>query len=538
MKISIPKDAVEQIMADYRCTEEEAAKAFLDAQNRAEEAYRTCIDERFDRLGAGAHAVPRIFTPKEIKTHLDKYVIGQEEYKKRLSIAAAYHFAMVKHLGDHPDQASVKRFRKKNTLIAGPSGSGKTYCVEVLGDLLQVPTLIIDATDYTEAGYVGKSADDMIRELVDLAPGDTRTNQAKFISRFGGLICIDEIDKKAKQGNVIGHDISREGFQRSVLKLIERKLVSIHNPLSPATQMQEILNFGKGQKGVKSENMVSTENILFVLGGSFERAQDNLESIVKQRIKHKGRVHEDGSVEIKGFSGPEEETRTAQLANYYKEAEADDYIKFGLLPELIGRSPIRTFVNLLSKNDLIRIMRDTEDSILNQYQLEFKLFDIEVTFTPEAIECVAAIAENRRTGARALVSVWENILTDFQFELPGSNFNSLKVTRGLCRNPGDSLLTMLERSPFVDFVESFKREYGIDLVVDDDVQTFIEQYARQKMMPVSETLKKLFFGVSALNYMGVKAPFRITRDMVEDEKYFDKLFAEWYEEQARKLRHG
>ena len=173
---------------------------------------------------------PGSLRPKRSKVHLDKYVIGQEEYKKRLSIAAAYHFAMIKYLSDHPDQASVKRFRKKNTLIAGPSGSGKTYCVEVLGDLLQVPTLIVDATDYTEAGYVGKSADDMIRELVDLAPGDTRPDQARFISRYGGLICIDEIDKKAKQGTVIGHDISREGFQRSVLKLIERKLVSITQP--------------------------------------------------------------------------------------------------------------------------------------------------------------------------------------------------------------------------------------------------------------------------------------------------------------------
>jgi ATP-dependent Clp protease ATP-binding subunit ClpX len=538
MKISIPKEAVERIVTDYGCTEDEAAKAFLDAQDRANEAYRTCLTERFDQRRTGAAAMPRTFTPKEIKSHLDKYVIGQEEYKKRLSIAAAYHFAMIKYLSDHPDQASVKRFRKKNTLIAGPSGSGKTYCVEVLGDLLQVPTLIVDATDYTEAGYVGKSADDMIRELVDLAPGDTRPDQARFISRYGGLICIDEIDKKAKQGTVIGHDISREGFQRSVLKLIERKLVSIHNPLSAAGQMQEMISLGKGKKGPKPDNMVSTENILFVLGGSFERTHDNLESIVRQRIKHKGRVHEDGSVEIKGFAGAEEESSTAQLANYYKEAEADDYIKFGLLPELVGRSPIRTFVNLLSKNDLIRIMRDTEDSILHQYQLEFTLFDIEVTFTPEAVECVAEIAENRRTGARALVSVWETILTDFQFELPGSNFTSLKVTLELCLDPGDSLLSMLEKSPFVDFIENFKREYGIELVMDDDVQAFIEEYARQKMMPVSETLKKLFFGASALNYMGVKEPFKITREMVADEKYFDKLFADWYEEQARKIRGG
>ena len=129
-----------------------------------------------------------------------------------------------------------------------------------------------------------------------------------------------------------------------------------------------------------------------------------------------------------------------KLPNFYKKAESDDFLKFGLLPELIGRSPIRTFVNLLSKNDLIRIMQETEDSILNQYNLEFKLFNIEIEFTKEAVEYVAEISENRKTGARALVSVWENILNEFQFELPGSNFSKLKVTRELCDRPKDYLL--------------------------------------------------------------------------------------------------
>lgn len=224
MKIPISKEAREKIGADYHCSEEEAAKAYLDGQDRANEAFKSYLDERFGpQKSLKNEAAPRIFTPKEIKIHLDKYVIGQEEYKKRLAIAAAYHFAMVKHLCEHPDDSTVNRFRKKNTVIAGPSGSGKTYCVEVLGDLLQIPTLIIDATDYTEAGFVGKSADDMIRELIDLAPGSNRKEQAQFISKYGGLIFIDEIDKKAKDGTLIGHDISREGFQRSVLKLIERK---------------------------------------------------------------------------------------------------------------------------------------------------------------------------------------------------------------------------------------------------------------------------------------------------------------------------
>jgi len=199
MKVPIPREAVSQIMSDYKCSEEEASKAYLDAHDRANEAFKSFLEERFDsRKPSKSKIVPKIYTPKEIKSYLDKYVIGQEDYKKRLAIAAAYHFAMVKHLCEHPDDTTVKRFRKKNTVIAGPSGSGKTYCIEVLGDLLQVPTLIIDATDYTEAGYVGKSADDMIRELIDLAPGYNRKEQAEFIGKYGGLIFIDENENQSR----------------------------------------------------------------------------------------------------------------------------------------------------------------------------------------------------------------------------------------------------------------------------------------------------------------------------------------------------
>ncbi len=533
MKAAVPREAIEQIMKEYNCSEEEATKAYLDAQDRAGEASKALFEERFGSRKRTGPA-PKLYTPTEIKKHLDKYVIGQEEYKKRLAIAAAYHFAMIKYLRAHPDDTDVIRFRKKNTITAGPSGSGKTYCVEVLGDLLQLPTLIIDATDYTEAGYVGKSADDMIRELIDMAQGYNREEQARFISTYGGLICIDEIDKKAKDGALGGHDISREGFQRSVLKLIERKLVPINNPMSAASQLQEVMDRQRGKKTSKQESMISSENILFILGGSFERPQDNLESIVKKRVQHKGRVQEDGSIVIKGFAAEEGKGGKKQLENYYKEAEAEDFIKFGLLPELIGRSPIRTFVNLLSKNDLIRIMQQTEDSILNQYKLEFKLFNIDVEFTTEAVEYVAEFSENRKTGARALVSVWENILTDFQFELPGSNFSRLQITRELCERPKEVLLKMLERSPFVDFVESFRKEYGIELSLDADMQNYIEQYASQKNMQISEALKKLLSGASALNYMDIKGPYKITKEMIDDEKYFDKLFAKWYENQKKK----
>ncbi|MBU0970338.1 MAG: AAA family ATPase, partial [Proteobacteria bacterium] len=308
--------------------------------------------------------------------------------------------------------------------------------------------------------------------------------------------------------------------------------VPIHNPYSAAAQLQEVIDNRKGRKTDKQENMISTENILFILGGSFERSHNNLESIVKKRLQHKGRVQDDGSVEILGFT-PDTRNGRDQLQNYYKEAQADDFINFGLLPELIGRSPIKTFVNLLSKNDLTRIMLSTEDSILNQYKMEFRLFNIALEFTLDAVEYVAQISENRKTGARTLVSVWENILTDFQFELPGSNFSRIEVTRRLCEHPKDVLLEMMEKSPFVDFIENFKTEYGIELIMGEAVQQYVEEYAAQNKMQVSQALKTLLLSASALNYMGIRTPFEITLEMVQNKTYFDTLFTQWYQNQNK-----
>jgi endopeptidase Clp ATP-binding regulatory subunit ClpX len=545
MKVSIPREIIEKIMRDYGVDEAAATKAHLNAQERAEESYDQFMDQAFGRTrrakgqAAGSFDIT-VHTPRQIKEHLDKFVIGQEEYKRRVAIAAAYHFAMLRHLHLNPGQSKVRRFRKKNTITAGPSGSGKTYCVEVLGDLMEVPTLIVDATDYTEAGYVGKSADDMIRELIDLAPGTSRKEQAAFIARHGGIIFIDEIDKKAKDGRTIGHDISREGFQRAVLKLIERKLVPIDNPMSPASQIQEALDRQRGVEPDPMAGMISTEKILFILGGSFERPQDNLETIVKKRLAQRGqRVDEDGGFVIRGFTPDDPRlSEKDKYRNYFAEAGAEDYIRFGLIPELVGRSPIRTFVNLLSKNDLVRIMTDTEDSIVDQYLLEFSIFGVDLRFTPEAIDYVAETAENQKTGARALVSVWEGILTGFQFELPGSGFTRLDVTRNLCERPRDALMALLEKSPFVHFTEGFRREYGLELVLTDEAQAYVEEFARSAGIQVSEALDQLLQGATALNYMSLSSPFEVTREMLEDRRYFDRLFTEWHQRREMENQAG
>lgn len=527
MKVSIPREEIERIKKQYDCDEARAIKAFLDARKISDNVFEEELTRQLGAKKSDEKWKTPIYTPRQIKEHLDKYVISQEKYKRRLSIAAAFHFAILHHLDQSGEENQVKRFRKKNTIIAGPSGSGKTYSVEVLGDLLEVPTLIVDATDYTEAGYVGKSSDDMIRELIDMAPGSARQEKADYVNRHGGIIFIDEIDKKAKDKGLMGHDISREGFQRAVLKLIERKHVSIENPYSPAGQFREAMR--NQQRGKKQDNMISTEKILFIVGGSFQRHAQDLETIVKERMRHQGgRIREDGSFMVVGFGDDKTGKKKQDIWNYYKEADADDYIRFGLLPELVGRIPIRSYVNLLSKNDLVRIMRDTEDSIINQYEQEFQAFGIDLDIAESAIEFVAEQAENKKTGARALVSVWENILTDFQFELPGSHFKELSVTDELCKKPNDALLDMLKRSPFLDFIESFKKEFGIELVIDEKIEKYVTDYAKEKEMQVSDALKELLKKAPTLNYMNIKKKYKLTRRMLENPKYFDELFTRWH----------
>ncbi|MBF0170833.1 MAG: AAA family ATPase [Nitrospinae bacterium] len=539
--VEVPKEEIDRIVERYGCTRDEAVRSWLNARSAGEEAFRESLSRSLGETEK--YEIPEIplHTPAQIKAHMDRYVIGQEDYKKRLSIAAAYHFAVVKALREgHTGPKRVKRFRKKNTLICGPSGSGKTYCAEILGDFMEAPTLIVDATDYTEAGYVGKSADDMIRELIQLAPGESKGEKAQYVEKNGGIIFIDEMDKKAKDGKVIGHDISREGFQRAVLKLIERKQISVEDPMSPAGQIQEMMNqqkkmFGGGHGAPSPSGTVSTENILFILGGSFARTHDDLESIVKKRLERgAGRFREDGSVTVTGFISSKS-AKDENPRNYFKEADADDYIEFGVIPELVGRAPVRTYVNALSKNDLIRIMTETEDSVLEQYRFEFSLFGVDLTFDEQALLWIAGKAENRKTGARALISVFEDILTEFQFELPGSAFKELRVTREICESPKDALLRLMERSPFADFADKFMKDHGVSLRFEAVAEERIREYAAEKGLSLTAAIADRLAGASALNYMDWQGPFTVTAEVLDDPRYFDRLFVTWRQE---KLARG
>jgi len=284
----------------------------------------------------------------------------------------------------------------------------------------------------------------------------------------------------------------------------------------------------------KKEKMISTENILFILGGSFERNVESLETIVKRRILQNLPDDEENMRIINGFGTSQSEELERSYKSYHKEATVNDYIKFGLLPELVGRTPIRTFVNRLSKNDLIRIMEDTEDSIITQYKVEFQLFDIKLEVTSDAINYIAEEADSKKTGARALVSVLESILTEYQFQLPGANFKTLVVDEELCRHPSDNILKLFERSPFVDYVQTFKLSYGIQLILGEGVQEYVKQYAKEHNQEITKSLRELLKGAVSLNYMNFQGTFEVTVPMLEDKKYFDNLFLDWWNSQPHK----
>lgn len=539
-RIEVPREEIDRVRREYGCQEPEAINAVLKARMAADTAYADSIASTLGLADGEAPPDVKLYLPSQIKERLDRYVIGQEDYKKRLSIAASYHFALTCALKSGLDArgerlksvGAVRRFRKKNTMVAGPSGSGKTYCAEILGDFLETPTLIVDSTDYTEVGYVGKSADDMVRELIQLAPGSTKEAKADYVNFNGGIVFIDEIDKKAKDGRAIGHDVAREGFQRAVLKLIERKTVSIEDPMSPAGQLREFIDRQRPSSDpnarARPKGMVSTENILFILGGSFARANENLESIIRKRLDSGSRrAALDGSITVTGFTPTPLDHDGIGSRDFYRFAEARDYIDFGLIPELVGRAPMRTYANLISKSDLIRIMTETDDSVIEQYRLEFALFGIDLSFDRSAIEWIAAKAENQQTGARALVSVFETLLTDFQYELPGSNFTELKITAETCSAPRDALLTMLERSPFVEFAGKIKRDHGIDIEFDKKTEEIFLEMARASGAQVATLIESKLAGIDALKFMDWKGVFRVTPQVARDPEYFARLFVEW-----------
>lgn len=333
-------------------------------------------------------AVKRIPTPQELYMHLDRYVVGQERAKRTLSVAVYNHYKRLRSI-DEGTAAGVNdvELQKSNVLLIGSTGSGKTLLAQTLARALDVPFAIADATTLTEAGYVGEDVENIISRLVQAAGGDVKKAER-------GIIYLDEIDKIARKSEnpSITRDVSGEGVQQALLKLIEGTIARM-----PASG---------GRKNPSREMIeADTSQILFICGGAF----DGMERILREK-------NEKSTI---GFGGTVHGKKERERTDFLRDVEAADFVKYGLIPELVGRLPVITTLDTLDENALVRILTEPKNAIVRQYQALFAMEGVELVFEPEALRAIAARAIERKTGARGLRAQLEELLLDTMFELPG-----------------------------------------------------------------------------------------------------------------------
>ncbi len=323
-------------------------------------------------------------TPRELKEYMDEYVIGQDDAKRVLAVAVHNHYKRVKYQKQIAEQGV--ELDKSNILMVGPTGTGKTLLASTLAKKLQVPFAIADATTLTEAGYVGEDVENILLKLIQNA------NDSIQAAEFG-IIFIDEIDKISKKGEnpSITRDVSGEGVQQALLKIIEGTEASVPPQGGRKHPNQEMLK-------------INTRNILFICGGAFV----GLDKVIEKRVSN----------HAMGFGAPIIKSQEKDLKALYNQLMPDDLIKFGLIPEFIGRLPIHVSLDNLSKDDLARIIVEPKNSIVRQYEAAFRLDGIEFIFKEEAVEAVAQKAYEQKTGARGLRSIVENIMMGIMYDIP------------------------------------------------------------------------------------------------------------------------
>jgi ATP-dependent Clp protease ATP-binding subunit ClpX len=457
--------------------------------------------------------------PKDVKKHLDRFVIRQEEAKKVLSVALCDHYNAVRMARGGRDST---QYVKQNILLLGPTGVGKTYLIRSMAELIGVPFVKADATKFSETGYVGGDVEDLVRDLVRRADGDVK--RAEY-----GIIYLDEVDKLAVAPGATGRDVSGRGVQTNLLKLMEETEVSVRAPNDIAGQFQAFMDMSQG-RGKKQPMTVNTRHILFVMSGAF----GDMEPIIRKRLR-------ESSI---GFAARTD--RVPEAAGLLEEAKTRDFMDFGLEPEFVGRLPVRVVCHGLEEEDLFLILKNSEGSIVRQYEQSFGAYGIEVLFRDDGLREIAHRAVEEKTGARGLMTVCERTFRNLKFELPSTALRRFVVTRDLVANPDGALAELREESAreekellrevVREYARRFEEAHGLKMVFTAEAEVRLIALSAELGCPVREVCAVRFkdyqFGLKlvaqntgqrefVLDEGTVEAPDRFLSDMVV-KSYRDK----------------
>jgi endopeptidase Clp ATP-binding regulatory subunit ClpX len=372
--------------------------------------------------------------PEELESYLNSFVVKQEQAKVVLSTKVCTHFNRIKHAKKSACKKNTVGVGmiKNNVLMIGPTGVGKTYIIKLIAQKLGVPFVKGDATKFSETGYVGGDVEDLIRDLVYEANDDIKLAE-------NGIVYIDEIDKIASSQNIIGHDVSRTGVQRALLKPMEETQVDLKVPHDPISQIQAIEHYRRTGKREKRE--VNTKNILFIMSGAF----GELTEIIKKRLQRQG-------------IGFEADVRPTEVPwEILKEVTAKDLIDFGFESEFVGRLPVIVVFDELTKEDLVEILKNPNNPIIISKRLDFMAYGIDIKFEEEALVKIAEIAAAEKTGARGLVSAIEKILIPFEKKFPSTEYKRFLVTPEVVEDPHGQLELLLKNPDDAEANDRFEK---------------------------------------------------------------------------------